>query len=147
MGVSVVHGLRAVVRGQVRGSRVLTGRRAHATPLAQGLLRAIGGVQVVMVPQDAARLARLSHGHVEDARVVLVPHCRLGRAGGWQGCHLGGRGFVGGGGLGDRGYIRDAGQLVAGPPCAATTADHAGVGRGWGLAVLMEPKGREKEGD
>lgn len=66
---------------------------------------------VVGVGQDTGRLAgRLSHGHVEDARVVLVTHGGLGRTGGGQRGHLGGRELVGGGDRGsvlrNSGYVR-----------------------------------------
>lgn len=135
MVIAVVHSLCGVVGGQVMRRRILG--RAVAAPLAQGLLGAVGGVDVVA--QDA-RLAGLSHGHVEHPSVVLVARKRLGAAGG--------RSDLMGVGLGrlviwDSGNIRDPG-LKAGAPRPSVTAAYAGGGR-WRLPILMEPE-EEREG-
>lgn len=59
MVIAVVHSLCGVVSGQMVGRGVLGGTRA--TPLTQGLLSAVGAVDVVA---DHTRLSSLSHGHI-----------------------------------------------------------------------------------
>lgn len=66
MVIAVMHSLCGVVSGQVVRGGVLGG--AGAAPLAQGLLGAVGAVDVVA---DHPGLPRRGHAHVEHPRVVL----------------------------------------------------------------------------
>lgn len=146
--IAVMDGLSAVVRGQVVVVGVMVGwwwrrwwgvlsRPSPAGPLAQGLLRAIRGVQ--RVPQHG-RLG-LSHSHVQDPRVVLA-------------CGRGMRGAVGKTGLGDWGLtvvVRDGGHIrhsgfEAGASSTAAAAQ-AGRGRRGRLAVFTKPEERYRIND
>lgn len=66
MVISMVNSLRGVVAGQVVRGRILG--RTGAAPLAQRLLGAVRAIDVVAYHPG---FAGLSHGHVENARVVL----------------------------------------------------------------------------
>lgn len=66
MVIAMMHSLRGVVMGQMVRRGVLG--RSRTAPLAQGLLSAVGAINVVA---DHPRLTGLGHGHVEDPRVVL----------------------------------------------------------------------------
>lgn len=67
MVIAVVHSLCGVVSSQVVRRGILGGTRA--APLTEGLLGAVGAVDVVA---DHPGLARLGHGHVEHPGVVLA---------------------------------------------------------------------------
>lgn len=77
MVIAVVHSLCGVVSSQVVGRGILG--RTRAAPLTQGLLCAVGAVDVVA---DHTRLPGLGHGHVEHPGVVLGAGEVLGPAGG-----------------------------------------------------------------
>ena len=131
MVIAVVHSLRGVVGGQVVRRWVLSG--AGAAPLAQGLLGAVGAVDVVA---NDPGLARLGHGHVEDPLgVVLGGREGLGPAGGGPDLLCAGLCRVV---IGDGGDIRDPG-LEAATLCATVAAANAGGRRGR-LPVLVEPE-------
>lgn len=66
MVIAVMHSLRGVVSGQMMRRGILG--RTWAAPLAQGLLGAVGVVDVVT---DDPWLAGLGHRHVEHPCVVL----------------------------------------------------------------------------